>query len=64
MQAAVPAGPVTVQDLEILEYKRKLHKLERIKREWVDAFDEKLAIYRSAVEHFNPPSNISNLAFY
>ncbi|GAQ77929.1 hypothetical protein KFL_000050650 [Klebsormidium nitens] len=53
-QAVAPAGPVTVQDLEILEYKRKLHKLERIKREWVDAFDEKLAIYRAhkeALEH-------------
>jgi hypothetical protein len=44
--AATPAGPVTQQDLEILEYKRKLCKLEKIKREWNEAFDEKLNKYR------------------
>jgi hypothetical protein len=44
--AAPPAGPVTQQDLEILEYKRKLCKLEKIKREWNEAFDEKLNKYR------------------
>lgn len=44
--AAPPAGPLTQQDLEILEYKRKLCKLEKIKREWNEAFDEKLNKYR------------------
>jgi hypothetical protein len=39
---------MTVEQVEIVHYKKKLVKLERKRRQWAQAFDQKLAAYRWA----------------
>lgn len=43
-----PAAPLTVEQVEIVHYKKKLVKLERKRRQWGQAFDQKLAAYKWA----------------
>lgn len=40
---------MTVEQLEIIHYRKKLVKLERKRRQWAEAFDQKLAAYRWVV---------------
>ncbi|GAQ81150.1 hypothetical protein KFL_000720190 [Klebsormidium nitens] len=46
----VKSAPMTVEQLEIIIYRKKLVKLERKRRGWAQAFEQKLATYRKKRE--------------